>query len=102
MSEISTPPRLSQPPDDVSPWLAYYIGQIHSTVKTIQTNVATLTINQTGILARMGAVEKKIAVNNKPNNPNSSTVTFKWLMEKLALPVIMLGIGAVAAHLYGG
>lgn len=93
MSDIETPPRLSQPPDDVSPWLAYYIGQIHNSVKTIGTN-------QTNILKRLGIVEKKIEGNNKSNNP--SGVTFKWLMEKLALPILMLGAGAIAAHLLGG
>ena len=49
---------------------------------------------------RIEGIEKK-----KPNNPNSDTkdtVTFKWLLEKLALPVVMLIVGIAIASLIGG
>ncbi len=90
MNDIITPPQLSKPPDDVSPWLAYYIGQIHNAVKNISKN-------QDGILKRLTTLEK----NGKKSNPNPSAVTFKWLLEKLALPIIMLVAGAAAAILFG-
>jgi hypothetical protein len=48
---------------------------------------------------RIEGIEKK-----KPNNPNSNTkdtVTFKWILEKLALPIVMFLIGGAIALLYG-
>ena len=41
--------------------------------------------------------------NNPGNNSNTKeTVTFKWLLEKLALPVVMLIVGGAIALLFGG
>lgn len=40
---------------------------------------------------------KAIRAHNNPGNDNENTVTFKWILEKLALPILMLIAGAVIA-----
>jgi len=46
---------------------------------------------------RIEDIEKK-----KPNNPkNESAVTFKWILDKLAVPIVMMLAGGVIALLFG-
>ena len=49
--------------------------------------------------------QKERLEEHKKNNPGNSntkdTVTFKWILEKLALPVVMLIVGGVIAILFG-
>ncbi len=49
---------------------------------------------------RIEGIEEK-----KPNNPNSNTkdaVTFKWILDKLAVPIVMMLAGGIIALLFGG
>jgi hypothetical protein len=51
---------------------------------------------------RLDDHKKSVHGNPKPNNPNSSAVTFKWILDKLAVPIVMMLAGGIIALLFGG
>ena len=112
-----------QPRRDTDPWLVYTLND-HSTklngltqeVKKINNglkNEVARSVLADGLhderidrqRERLDDHKKIVHGNPKPNNPGSNTkdtVTFKWILEKLAIPVVMFIVGGAIALLFGG
>jgi hypothetical protein len=56
---------------------------------------------ETKIDALPDKIEKRMekVINGRASNERTSSVTFKWILEKIALPILISG-GSVAATIY--
>jgi len=110
MSEFDTPDDIKKPGKDVSPWLAYKLGVIHSDIASTNGKVDVV-INEVkkingslneeirrSALADQAHDGRLAGLEKTPILPNQ--ITFKWILEKLALPVVMLIIGGAIALLF--
>ena len=71
-------------PDDCPAWLAQWIGRNDERLSNIENSLVHLV--------------KRKAQNSNPRteDKNSDKVTFKWLVEKLAVPAMFLAAGYIA------
>ena len=107
-----------QPRRDTDPWLVHTLNNHSEKLNGLTKDVRKINDGLKNEIARSvladGIHDERIARHKeriegiekkKPNNPNSNTkdtVTFKWILEKLALPVVMLIVGGAIALLFGG
>ena len=98
-------------PPEVPNWLAYSLGEIHNGIKTTNGKVDTVIKEVKKINGSLTEEIKRSAVADskhngriddleKKNPGNTNQVTFRWLLEKLALPIVMLVIGIVLTLLF--
>ncbi len=116
-NENDTPRGLEPSSDGVNDWVRYQLVRIHDRTKAIEKTVHEVHVKQitfeefrlkTEIRLAEGSqkfssIDKQInglRNNRLKNNPNGNTITFQWLLEKLALPVIMLIVGGAIALLF--
>ncbi len=100
-----TPRGLEPSSDGVNDWVRYQLVRIFDRTKTIEKKVDEVQVKQkvfeefrlkTEIRLAEGSqkfssLDKQIGDlrnNRLKNNPNSNTITFKWLVEELGTPVV--------------
>jgi len=111
MNELDTPNDMKKPGKDVPAWLAYKLGEIHSDITTTNGKVDTVITEVKKINGNLQAEIQRSKIADTTHDARLDTidkkskdhdvVSFKWLLEKLALPVIMLVIGGAIALLFG-
>lgn len=118
MVDYDTPRELEPSPDGVHPWIQWHLLRLHERTKSINVRLDAVCAKQE-ILDRfrsdaevrlaLGAERfvnlnsqieelKKARNNSKTNHGNG--ITFQWILEKFAWPVIMLLIGGAIALLF--
>ena len=71
-------------PEDCPAWLAQWIGRNDERLSNIENSLVHLV--------------KRRAPKNNPEAKNSDKITFKWLVEKLAVPAMFMLAGYLVAH----
>lgn len=78
-------------PDDCPAWLAHFIGVTNTELKGVKNHLGQIDGKLDTLLSNSGTKSKLPEV--------VSNVTFKWLLEKVALP-LLLGGGSAAIAVY--
>jgi hypothetical protein len=117
-NEINTPAGLEPNSEGVNEWVRYQLVRIFDRTKAIEGKLDDVRDKQKLFDAFMLNAEVRLAEgvqrfinidkqieylkDMKKDNPatNNKSITFQWLLEKLALPVIMLIIGGAIALLF--
>lgn len=73
-----------QIPEECPVWLAMWISKSDERLSNIEESLVHLV--------------KRRAPKNNPGGKNSDKVTFKWLVEKLAVPAMFMLAGYLVAH----
>lgn len=125
MSEHNTPPGMEPSPDGVNPWVQYQLIRILDKMRAVELKVDTncsqiKELNEFKLKtevrlaegvstfkymeSQFKSIDEQIkelrAIRNSGNSKNNDGITFQWVLEKLALPVIMLIIGGAIALLF--
>jgi len=126
MSEkYDTPQGLEPDSRDVNEWVRFQLLKIHDRTRTIENKVAEICSEHRGynefvmetkvrlaegvktfqnIDTRLMNMDEQIkdlkAIRNNPGKNNHNSVTFQWLLEKFALPIVMALIGGAIVLLF--
>lgn len=125
-SKYDTPQGLEPDSGGVNEWVRYQLTRILDRTKDIENKLFVVCARQEKFAEFMTKTEIRLAEgvstfkyyekridaidqqikelkairNGKETSKNNDTITFQWALEKLALPVIMLIVGAVLALLF--
>jgi hypothetical protein len=120
MVDYDTPRELEPSSEGVHPWIQWHLIRLHERTKSINVRLDAVCIKQevldrfrsdAEVRLALGAERfvnlnsqiedlKKARNNSKVNH--DSGITFQWLLEKFALPIVMLLIGGAVALLFVG
>lgn len=118
MNNEITPKGLEPSSDGVNEWVRYQLVRIFNRTKTIETKLDDVRDKQKLFDAFMLNAEVRLAegvqrfvsidkqieylkdMKIKDKNGNNKSITFQWLLEKMALPIIMFLVGGAIALLF--
>ena len=113
-----TPPGLEPNSDGVNEWVRYHLTRIHEHTKAMEKQLLVICAKQEkfeefimkteirlaegvstfkNFEGRFTSIDEQIKELRKirNNSKNNDSITFQWVLEKLALPILMLIAGAV-------
>jgi len=75
-------------PEDCPAWIAHWIGINDQRLESIENTLGRFETTLVRLVKR-GASKN----NSNPKTKDSDKVTFKWLVEKIVVPAMLLGAG---------
>ncbi len=118
--DYDTPAGIEPSSEGVHDWIKWQFLKLHDRTKTISKRIDDLCLNVSELEHFQHDAEVRLALGaerfnslsvqiedlkksrKNPNGNGSDKISFKWLLEKFALPIVMLLIGGAVALLFKG